>query len=63
MLNTGYSIWLANRIFFGDIKLNKNNTLTWINYFDLNILEINLLSLLCLFIVYFGIYPNLLLPF
>jgi len=63
MLNTGYSIWLANRLFFGDIKLNKNNQLVWINYYDLNIIEITLLSLFSVLIVFFGIFPNTILPF
>lgn len=65
LLNTGYSIWLVNKICFGDINLNRNsqNNPKWVNYLDLNNLEISILTLLAVFIVYFGIYPNTILPF
>ena len=63
MVNTGYSIWLGNRLIFGDIKLNQATNKKYINYLDLNTLEICLLSLFVTLILFFGIYPNIILPF
>ena len=63
MLNTAYSIFLINRLLFGENKINYVNTKKWVNYIDLNNLESQLLLLFSTLIIYFGIAPNILLPF
>lgn len=61
LVNTGYSIWLLNRLVFGDSSVNQSAKLKF-NYFtDLNTLEIFLLSLMVWFIILLGILPNFLL--
>ncbi len=53
VLGGSYSLWLANRILFGNIKY------FYFNYFlDLNIKEFFILLLLGFFVFFLGIFPN-----
>lgn len=54
LLSTLYSIWLYNRVCFGNIKIQYNST-----YFDLSKREFLILSPLIILILVFGIYPSL----
>lgn len=59
LVNTGYSIWLLNRLVFSDINLNKTLNCTKFNYFtDINIMEITLLGYMLVLVVLLGILPN-----
>ena len=56
ILTTGYSIWLFNRVAFGELKT------TYIRYFsDLTLLEFNILLPIIFFILLLGLYPNIVL--
>ena len=49
-----YSLWLYNRIFFGNINSNI------INYMDLNFNEFIIASIFFLFILILGLFPSIL---
>jgi NADH-quinone oxidoreductase subunit M len=48
-----YLLWMYQRVVFGEVKNDKLNTLS-----DLTAKEIFILSIIGIFIVWFGIYPN-----
>lgn len=48
-----YLLWMYQRVVFGEVKNDKLNTLS-----DLTTKEIFILSIIGIFIVWFGIYPN-----
>ena len=49
-----YSLWLLNRILYGNLKIQYINMFT-----DLNKREVYVIGPLCLIILYLGIYPEL----
>jgi proton-translocating NADH-quinone oxidoreductase chain M len=51
--SAAYSIWLFNRLVFGNLKLNYINT-----YIDLSRLEVYLLSILIFYTLFFGLAPT-----
>ena len=53
-----YSLWLYNRICFGNLKINYT-----IVYSDLNKKEIIILCILSILVLCLGIYPNILLSY
>ena len=62
LVNTGYSIWLLNRIIFTDVIFNKSSLkYKFVYYNDLTLIEIGLLSLMLFLIILIGIIPNILL--
>jgi proton-translocating NADH-quinone oxidoreductase chain M len=59
ILNGVYAIWLFNRVFFGSIKINN----LYLYYSDINKREFFILFLFFIFILLFGIFPNLILDY
>ncbi len=59
ILNGVYAIWLFNRVFFGSIKVNN----LYLYYSDINKREFFILFLFFIFILLFGIFPNLILDY
>jgi NADH-quinone oxidoreductase subunit M len=58
MLSAVYSIWLVNRIIFGNLKV------TYIKqYYDLTMHEIFVLLPLFFYVLFFGIVPNIILNY
>jgi len=58
MLSAVYSIWLVNRIIFGNLKI------TYIKqYYDLTSHEVIVLLPLFFYVIYFGIFPNVILNY
>ena len=53
VLGAAYMLWLAKRVIFGEIT---NDTLRKLK--DLNILEALMLTILALFTIFFGFYPQ-----
>ena len=53
ILSAAYFLWLYNRIFFGNTNIISSSIE------DLNSYEIIIFSLLLLFVISFGIYPDL----
>jgi NADH-quinone oxidoreductase subunit M len=53
-----YSLWMYNRIFFGNIKQKKI-----LFHSDINFLEFLILISLCLLVIFFGLFPGFLLNF
>jgi len=53
ILSAAYSLWLLNRICFGNIKINNTT-----KYADLDIREIYILSLLFAFVILMGLKPE-----
>jgi len=54
----GYSLWLYNRIIFGNIKVNYT-----LRFTDLNVKEFVIMSPLFIFIFLMGILPNFFLSY
>jgi len=52
VLGGSYSLWLCNRILYGNIKY-----LFLSNFFDLTLKEFFILFLLFFFVIFFGIFP------
>jgi NADH-quinone oxidoreductase subunit M len=53
VLSAVYLLWMYQRVFFGPITKEENKTIP-----DLNFREIFASSLLIIFIVWIGVYPN-----
>ena len=58
VLSGAYSLWLYNRIMFGNLKINYT-----IKYKDLTKREFLILIPLAILVLFIGIYPNYLLKF
>jgi NADH-quinone oxidoreductase subunit M len=58
VLSGAYSLWLYNRIIFGNLKINYT-----IKYNDLNLCEFLILIPLAFIVIFIGIYPNYILKF
>lgn len=58
ILSGGYSLWLYNRVMYGNLKVQ--NTLF---FQDLSFREFSILWPLSFFVLLFGVYPNFLLNF
>jgi NADH-quinone oxidoreductase subunit M len=54
ILSGAYSLWLCNRIIFGNLKTNYT-----IKYLDLTFNEFSVMIFLTLFVILLGIYPSL----
>ena len=54
ILGGAYSLWLFNRIAYGNIKIEFFST-----YSDLNLKEFFYLGLLSFFVIFVGIYPEI----
>ena len=57
ILSAAYFLWLYGRLFFGNINSNVKSISNLNNY------EIMIFSLLSFFVIFFGIYPDLLIKF
>ena len=53
-----YSLWLYNRLIFGNFKTNY-----LINYYDLTMRELVILIPFVIFVIVFGIYPDMFFDF
>ena len=58
VLSGAYSLWLYNRIIFGNLKINYT-----IKYSDITVSEFLVLIPLAIIVIFIGIYPNYLLKF
>ena len=52
ILSGAYSLWLCNRIIFGNLKINYT-----LKYLDLVHYEFNVIGFLSIFVIFLGIYP------
>ena len=58
IVSGAYSLWLTNRLLFGNLKIKFTNI-----YKDINIREFMIILPLIIFVLLFGIFPNIILKF
>jgi NADH:ubiquinone oxidoreductase subunit 4 (subunit M) len=58
ILGGGYSLWLYNRIIFGNVKQNYT-----LKFKDINYKEFSIMLSIIIFVILLGLFPNFLISF
>ncbi len=59
VISAGYSLWMVKRVIFGNYSYKDKN----LEIHDCNITQLIILGILVLMVIYFGVYPSLLIEF